>query len=362
VIGCSAYHRSCFRCRRCSLHLTPGNYYEAENGQYCCEACPVDEVPVMMLLEASLSDAEISNRHNLECEQQQAASRKQNVQVEEEDADGKFDKMIKIISNKMDKLTNENKRPEEQIKYPDAKQRHDSCDNSTPVEELCRKASDKEGSEISKKRVTSVLRRTSSLRSSNEHITENLNVAKEISRRFSLVQHRLNIFEPESKLTSEFEPEIETLSQTRNQQFQKFSPTPKDDYPEDLNPFISSDEDTEVSSKRDLKSKERSTNPFDSTDEETMSEEIKQTLKPITRSKSRETTKTPIKRVLEAPQLNLNPFWSDDEEHQSSPDCKLKSRSKSPPIPKPRTIRSLSLFTLLELFTSFHYRTSISSN
>lgn len=37
------YHRTCFRCARCDNQLTPGNYYETEEGQYCCETCP-DEV------------------------------------------------------------------------------------------------------------------------------------------------------------------------------------------------------------------------------------------------------------------------------------------------------------------------------
>lgn len=37
------YHRTCFRCARCSNQLTPGNYYETEEGQYCCETCPDEE-------------------------------------------------------------------------------------------------------------------------------------------------------------------------------------------------------------------------------------------------------------------------------------------------------------------------------
>lgn len=37
------YHRTCFRCARCANQLTPGNYYETEEGQYCCETCPDEE-------------------------------------------------------------------------------------------------------------------------------------------------------------------------------------------------------------------------------------------------------------------------------------------------------------------------------
>lgn len=38
------YHRTCFRCARCNNQLTPGNYYETEEDQYCCEICPDDEI------------------------------------------------------------------------------------------------------------------------------------------------------------------------------------------------------------------------------------------------------------------------------------------------------------------------------
>ncbi|XP_046594982.1 MICAL-like protein 1 isoform X1 [Neodiprion lecontei] len=52
VISRSLYHRTCFRCARCNNQLTLGNYYETEEGQYCCETCPDEEatvstVPVM---------------------------------------------------------------------------------------------------------------------------------------------------------------------------------------------------------------------------------------------------------------------------------------------------------------------------
>lgn len=40
VIARVPYHRTCFRCARCDNQLMPGNYYETEEGQYCCETCP----------------------------------------------------------------------------------------------------------------------------------------------------------------------------------------------------------------------------------------------------------------------------------------------------------------------------------
>ncbi|XP_006614989.1 uncharacterized protein LOC102676728 isoform X2 [Apis dorsata] len=46
VLARVAYHRTCFRCARCNNQLTIGNYYETEEGQYCCETCPDEEIPV----------------------------------------------------------------------------------------------------------------------------------------------------------------------------------------------------------------------------------------------------------------------------------------------------------------------------
>ncbi|XP_077275749.1 MICAL-like protein isoform X1 [Temnothorax americanus] len=43
LIARAPYHRTCFRCARCGNQLTPGNYYETEEGEYCCETCPDEE-------------------------------------------------------------------------------------------------------------------------------------------------------------------------------------------------------------------------------------------------------------------------------------------------------------------------------
>ncbi|KYM95635.1 MICAL-like protein 2 [Cyphomyrmex costatus] len=55
------YHRTCFRCARCCNQLTPGNYYETEEGQYCCETCPDEEETDSVLhkyAESTMSDTE----------------------------------------------------------------------------------------------------------------------------------------------------------------------------------------------------------------------------------------------------------------------------------------------------------------
>lgn len=44
VIEDQLYHRTCFKCARCSSVLTLGNFYQTENdNEFCCETCPDEE-------------------------------------------------------------------------------------------------------------------------------------------------------------------------------------------------------------------------------------------------------------------------------------------------------------------------------
>ena len=43
VVNGHLYHRTCFRCARCSAQLSLANYYETLEGVYCCETCPDEE-------------------------------------------------------------------------------------------------------------------------------------------------------------------------------------------------------------------------------------------------------------------------------------------------------------------------------
>ncbi|KAI4499484.1 hypothetical protein M0802_005380 [Mischocyttarus mexicanus] len=61
VIGHAAYHRTCFRCARCGHQLMPDNYYETEEGQYCCETCP-DEERTFLSTSTSSSVSLLANR------------------------------------------------------------------------------------------------------------------------------------------------------------------------------------------------------------------------------------------------------------------------------------------------------------
>lgn len=63
-VGKHLYHRTCFRCARCNSQLTLANYYETENGDFCCEICPDEEKvatkpsPEKSVLLRSMSDEE----------------------------------------------------------------------------------------------------------------------------------------------------------------------------------------------------------------------------------------------------------------------------------------------------------------
>jgi len=114
------------------------------------------------------------------------------------------------------------------------------------------------------------------------------------------------------------------------------------DYPKDLNPFKSDEEDNAVESKprtviNSSRNNKVSTNPFDSEDEGV---EEPEPPKPAARSKSENRGTSVTKRVLAAPQINLNPFWSDEEEeHDSDEERRDRTLSGNVPVPKPRTIK-----------------------
>lgn len=123
------------------------------------------------------------------------------------------------------------------------------------------------------------------------------------------------------------------------------------DYPEDLNPFKSDEEDIVEDKPRALINSSRnnkvSTNPFDSEDEDVDESEPP---KPAARSKPETREMSVTKRVLVAPQINLNPFWSDEEEeHGSDEERRDRTPHGNVPVPKPRTIKYVLHFMLAML-------------
>lgn len=47
LISGHLFHRTCFKCARCAALLSVANYYETQDGKYCCETCPDEERTVV---------------------------------------------------------------------------------------------------------------------------------------------------------------------------------------------------------------------------------------------------------------------------------------------------------------------------
>ncbi|XP_032667703.1 FK506-binding protein 5 isoform X2 [Odontomachus brunneus] len=146
-----------------------------------------------------------------------------------------------------------------------------------------------------------------------------------------------------------------------------------DDYPEDLNPFKSDEEDNVMEGKRQTtrgsssRSGKVSTNPFDSEDDEEDVEEEVTPPKPAARSSKPESrggapTAVSTKRLLAAPQINFHSFWSDEEEERDS-DLEGRNRTGSnAPVPKPRTIKTTPEVNVMSRRGNFNREDMYASN
>ncbi|KYN41365.1 MICAL-like protein 2 [Trachymyrmex septentrionalis] len=270
LIARAPYHRTCFRCARCCNQLTPGNYYETEEGQYCCETCPDEEETDSVrhkYAESTMSDTERQKNEPRSLSDEEKTERKN------------FSKDFVRVNNE-DRL-NKDKPHENSAKVRSIERRKD---NFTKIE--------------------------------NERI-ENNKMDEE---------HYENAMG-----SSVLSAKGINLSENEN-------------YPEDLNPFKSDEEDNaaEEGKSRTVinssKSNKVSTNPFDSEDEDM---EEPEPPKPAIRNKPENRGTSVTKRVLAAPQINLNPFWSDEEEERGSDEeNRDRTPSENVPVPKPRTIKT----------------------
>lgn len=64
LISGHLFHRTCFKCARCSALLSVANYYETQDGKYCCETCPDEERIVLPSIEDGHSSL-VGNRRAL---------------------------------------------------------------------------------------------------------------------------------------------------------------------------------------------------------------------------------------------------------------------------------------------------------
>jgi hypothetical protein len=64
LISGHLFHRTCFKCARCGALLSVANYYETQDGKYCCETCPDEERMVSPSVEDGLGSL-VGNRRAL---------------------------------------------------------------------------------------------------------------------------------------------------------------------------------------------------------------------------------------------------------------------------------------------------------
>ncbi|GAB1859817.1 MICAL-like protein 2 [Camponotus japonicus] len=177
--------------------------------------------------------------------------------------------------------------------------------------------------------------------SEEQRITDNTQF-EENSKVESIEREKENLTEVEQREGNEIEKSYENESNILTARDMDL--TNHKDYPEDLNPFKSDEEDSITESKvRTAIDSKVSTNPFDSEDEDV--EELEPP-KPAARSKLENrgiVTETSVtKRILAAPQINLNPFWSDEGEEHDSDEKQSTKAQGNVPVPKPRTIKTIS--------------------
>lgn len=334
VIARSPYHRTCFRCARCRNQLTPGNYYETEGGEFCCETCP-DEVYQSSQaagtssdnraifpanLDVPLSDEEKSSLgRNASLAQIQVATQRLRLDYMADDLLPDEDEEISVVDGPTDEISDEEsdeiKDDEEKLSLEDQEKKSETSCPQDVVNSALESVDDKEKDN---QHPTAI----SSHDVEIKEIEDKDNTKDTQDRPLSFVQQRLKMFEGpapnQQQLPSTANRPIEPSDLSRLSQEplsledQEDSDVKQDDkleeYPEDLNPFNDEDENDEP-------------NPFDETDKP----------KPAARSAQ----DTPTKRKLEAPKINLNPFWSDDEGPESEDDNKEKTK----PVPRPRTVK-----------------------
>jgi len=183
---------------------------------------------------------------------------------------------------------------------------------------------------------------------------------EENSKVESIEREKENLTEVEQREGNEIEKSYENESNILTARDMDLSN--HKDYPEDLNPFKSDEEDSITESKvRTAIDSKVSTNPFDSEDEDV--EELEPP-KPAARSKLENrgiVTETSVtKRILAAPQINLNPFWSDEGEEHDSDEKQSTKPQGNVPVPKPRTIKYVYLIFLTNITCSLFRRTTTS--
>lgn len=334
-VGKLLFHRTCFRCARCSNQLTLSNYYETENNEYCCETCPDEEVIVKeetpeekFVWSRPLSDEEKSANLKLD-----DYSTKFETALEELSENFNTKARSDFVQSQLEDWESEEPPPElPATKPPDIKSVPDGDENKC--------VSDSSFPANAEPIVNSVVS-DNQLETADEDSQDV--VTKEESRSDENAAENVIVIDDS----------VITISDTSSSRIES-NPF---EYPDDLNPFGDDDEDAEQkqtppppTTKTDYDS---SLNPFGSDDDEENQEQpapspkprVKKKIKPPPEDKEipavsspfkdddeedeKEPSPSPRKKVIPAPRITLTPFWTDEQEDSAS----------DKPVPLPRSFK-----------------------
>ncbi|XP_025414291.1 MICAL-like protein 1 [Sipha flava] len=343
LISGHLFHRTCFKCARCGALLSVANYYETQDGKYCCETCPDEERMVSPSVEDGLGSL-VGNRRALfetlaaaDCTDDVKVSKKAQRPATLKMTDSITEEKITSDDNDSGVIVSDKKESSEIKTSVSASGSRETLSDvvvDEPKEENLVESGDKTIVPSTESNNNPIVADNQLESNKFNHVllSEDQNKFNEELIEIALVEPLNDIQIPlsddlkqvlecplaknsEDLVESPEDCEIKTLankllkmdyyeSNTKvpvpSPRKKIKSPT-KSNYPNILNPFDDEDDDDEITNKHHSK------NPFESDLEDEVEQETKKN-------------------------ISLNPFSSDEDENETL--------SQPPPMPKPRTMLS----------------------
>ena len=361
-------HRTCFKCARCHHQLSIANYYETENGSYCCEMCPDEEVIQTEVAEANKKVVRSTSMEEPEEEEVGEADEVNSLPESQrpEQPVTKDEIIVEECSDKEEKMEDTVDKEEKSESLKEANE------NTTEAVEVTSEANEaiSEANEVANEaKSESEEDEKNIIEDAEEKIYAELVVSEEVQAEIACQDPMDDKKASDDEIQKDKEscdephmdaplPECDQLNdnQLDNIKDNEEHPTKasettepikdedqEESYPEDLNPF--GDDETEPVATPIAKP--ASTNPFGSDESEEEVEELCHSVAKLNQSQPEIVVPPP-----KPPRLSLNPFGSDfEDEDEDEPSSRPKTSSAprkkrqapapptmtSSPIPTPRT-------------------------
>ena len=324
-------HRVCFKCKRCDTQLTLANYYETENGHFCCDMCPDEEHQQSRVVRENIQKIKDKEHEHPECDQ---------VEDKEEDDDEE-----EVGVNSMTESAKDEIRPDVSITPSQEEVKHQDCQNNDLINKDANLTQENNlnENENNENEVINNANKEETKETKVEQVDEHDHKVEDEHQHH---EHEHHEHEHENHGVEQ-ENEHEVKNEHEHEQEEEIKEEYEEEikqYPDDLNPFdddvIESEEEKEEILQVVVEEKSISTNPFGSDFEEGDEEEAIETPIPAIRTSKLE---TPPPKPPRAIVNSLNPFGSDFEDDESpcpsiaSSSSPVKSRKKrQAPLPPPR--------------------------